>query len=362
MSEDWSSARLPPRRPVPVTYSAFLSYVHEDNRAERGRILQLADDVRAEFGLITGERLTIHVDQRLLRWGDQWHLTLNDAILRSIFFRSEACRDELLTFSRASATLSRSHLLLPVLYCAVPDLKANSPDELHRLIVERQYVDWTAARLWNRRNSRYRTRVNELANELIQRRDAEDDADSSDSDGAIIRLTESLSRAPGSRSAEIDLASGTTELFDSSSQFLARVEAFVREIPSRLDDDTVRRIREFGTDSQLYADALLSTAIDLYNLAIRIESGGGWSLHPPSARSVLRQLQQAGLALIQIATEFVPLATSARSVRVCLETVREATGSVTDSLALLHRAVSTEVHTAHPDESTMPSSSSSNVP
>lgn len=44
----------------------FWSYVHTDDLAEKGRIKQLAEDVKQQYALITGENIDIFLDYNAL--------------------------------------------------------------------------------------------------------------------------------------------------------------------------------------------------------------------------------------------------------------------------------------------------------
>jgi hypothetical protein len=48
----------------------FWSYVHADDVAEGGRIRRLANDLKEQYALISGESIEIFVDRDALAWGD----------------------------------------------------------------------------------------------------------------------------------------------------------------------------------------------------------------------------------------------------------------------------------------------------
>ena len=53
----------------------FWSYVHKDDQADSGRIVQLAHDVTAQYEVITGETISLFLDRDSLDWGDNWRET-----------------------------------------------------------------------------------------------------------------------------------------------------------------------------------------------------------------------------------------------------------------------------------------------
>jgi hypothetical protein len=52
--------------------NGFWSYVQADDEAERGRIALLAQDLRAEFEMLTGESIELFLDRDSIEWGDAW--------------------------------------------------------------------------------------------------------------------------------------------------------------------------------------------------------------------------------------------------------------------------------------------------
>lgn len=63
-----------------VGISGFWSYAHADDEAEGGRITQLADLLRQEYELLTGEPLTLSLDISLLEWGADWRQKIDEAL------------------------------------------------------------------------------------------------------------------------------------------------------------------------------------------------------------------------------------------------------------------------------------------
>jgi hypothetical protein len=157
--------------------AAFWSYTHEDNELDKDGIIQLADNLRSEFSLMTGEDLTLFVDRTDIHWGDEWRARIDDAlsittffipIITARYFTRDECRRELLEFSSQAQSLGVSELVLPILYTKVKDLSDTNPDEAVALVARMQHVDWTKLRLAGSASSEYRTAVNDLARRLAE--------------------------------------------------------------------------------------------------------------------------------------------------------------------------------------------------
>ena len=161
--------------------AGFWSYVQADDEAEDGRIISLSKQLRGQFRLQTAEDLSLFVDRESLEWGAEWEARIDDAIagttffipvITPSFFKSQACRRELLKFSREAQRLGLEQLLLPVYWVTVPELEEdpeNSPDEAIRLIARYQWRDLREARLEDESSSMFRKSVFGLASELATR-------------------------------------------------------------------------------------------------------------------------------------------------------------------------------------------------
>jgi TIR domain len=89
--------------------AGFLSYVQTDDEDDNGRISALADDLRAQYRMQTGEKFELFVDRESIQWGEAWEHRIENAIAGTTFFipvitpsyfQSRACRKELLKFVR----------------------------------------------------------------------------------------------------------------------------------------------------------------------------------------------------------------------------------------------------------------------
>jgi hypothetical protein len=161
--------------------AGFWSYVRKDDEGDHGRILTLAGDLKERYRLHTGNELELFVDRESLQWGEAWQERIDQAIAGTTFFipvitpsyfRSQACRLELLKFVRRSKRLGLEQLLMPIYWVQVPELEdtpQNSTDEAVRLVAKHDWWDFRKACLEDRDSSAYRRAVAGLADELKQR-------------------------------------------------------------------------------------------------------------------------------------------------------------------------------------------------
>jgi hypothetical protein len=165
-------------RPVSIQdtgVGAFWSYAHEDDQLDGGSILRLAERLKAEFALVTGQSLRLFVDRDGIGWGDEWRSRIASALVETTFFipilspryftRPE-CRRELLDFHAQAASIGVTELILPILYVTVPDLRDDNADEAVALVARMQYEDWTNLRLADVASADFRRAVNSLAGRL----------------------------------------------------------------------------------------------------------------------------------------------------------------------------------------------------
>jgi F-box protein 11 len=144
---------------MPRPPAAFLSYVHYDDEHEEGRITELLKRLEGEIRVQTGLKEFNIFQDRDICWGEQWQARIDSTldaatffipILTPLFFRSDACRNELSKFLDRETALHRHDLILPIYYVNAPEF--NDPikragDSLARTLAARQYVDWRELRL-----------------------------------------------------------------------------------------------------------------------------------------------------------------------------------------------------------------------
>ena len=157
--------------------AGFWSYVRDDDEGDGNRITQLANDLRAVYGLKTGSGLELFVDRDSIAWGDAWEERINQAIAGTTFFipiitpryfQSQPCRRELLKFIGEARRLGLEKLLLPVYYVSVPELEREPGDEVMVLVAERQWEDLREIRLVDQESSAYRAVVDRLAGRVAE--------------------------------------------------------------------------------------------------------------------------------------------------------------------------------------------------
>ena len=155
----------------------FWSYVHEDDAAEEGRIVQLSEHLRNEYQMLTGESLRLFVDRGSIEWGEQWRTLIDEALAGTTFlipvvtpryFGRPECRRELLAFAGTARSVDLEELILPIHYVHVDGLVENESarDEAVALVSDRQWEDWRQTRLEDFGSSQYRKAINRLARRL----------------------------------------------------------------------------------------------------------------------------------------------------------------------------------------------------
>jgi hypothetical protein len=154
----------------------FWSYTHRDNAAEGGRIVALADDVKAQYSLVTGDKLELFVDRDGIDWGEKWQEVINLRLQSGSFFipiitpsylKSNACRHEFETFLSNAQQNSLSELILPILYADVFELSDFEHDNIVQQVKQLQYKNWTALRFEEITSGPYRKAVAEIAEYLM---------------------------------------------------------------------------------------------------------------------------------------------------------------------------------------------------
>jgi hypothetical protein len=157
----------------------FWSYVHDDDRAEGGRISRLARDIVDQYQMLTGEEIRLlFLDKDDIEWGDQWRKEIDSSLASVAFFipvitpryfMSPECRRELQFFLRRASDLGIKELILPLHYINVPALDdETAEDELIILLGTFQWEDWRELRFSDIASGEYRRSVARLAEKLVQ--------------------------------------------------------------------------------------------------------------------------------------------------------------------------------------------------
>ncbi|HME02221.1 MAG TPA: toll/interleukin-1 receptor domain-containing protein [Solirubrobacteraceae bacterium] len=157
--------------------AAFWSYTHLDNDAEGQRIVQLAHDLKAQYGALSGGELTLFLDVDEIEWGERLRIRIDEALTGTTFFvpiitpryfMHEECRRELIAFAQETKKLKVEALLLPVYYTDVPELSGDDPsDPAMRLVKEHKYEDWRDLCMEDVSSAEYRKGVRRLAQRLV---------------------------------------------------------------------------------------------------------------------------------------------------------------------------------------------------
>jgi len=156
----------------------FWSYVHDDDKAEKGRIAQLAHDLVEQYSLITGENIDLFLDKDNIKWGDKWKEKIDRDLTSTIFFMpiitpryllSTECVREMQYFLSKATSIGVRELVLALLYVDIPQLNdEKNQDALINTIRGFQYEDWREIRFSNTNSEQYRIAVYRLAKRLVE--------------------------------------------------------------------------------------------------------------------------------------------------------------------------------------------------
>lgn len=156
----------------------FWSYVHADDDADSGRVSRLAQDVAAQYEMLTGEKIGLFLDRADIEWGDDWRSKIDESlsliaffipVLTPRYFMSSECRRELQFFARRAKKLGIEELVLPLLYVDIPLLYEDPPsDDLVALVKTFQWEDWLDLRFSDVDSGEYRRGVARLAQRLVE--------------------------------------------------------------------------------------------------------------------------------------------------------------------------------------------------
>ncbi|MEV4738073.1 MULTISPECIES: DUF4143 domain-containing protein [unclassified Microbacterium] len=136
--------------------SLFVSYVHADNDAQKGRIIKFARDLAETYSFLYGRDLQIFIDRDDIGWGDDWRKRLGNEIASTAFLlanvtprylRSQACRQEVLDFASAARAAGEPRLLLPLLWVDIDATDVVPKDDpVRQRLLDTQWIDVKAVR------------------------------------------------------------------------------------------------------------------------------------------------------------------------------------------------------------------------
>lgn len=224
-----------PNQPPPEA-ALFLSYAHEDNEAEHGRITALAEDIATRYELLTGETLPVFTDE-MIEWGEQWDLRLGQELTRTTFFvpiitprffQRQACRDEVLKFVNKARALNLQEFVMPILYIESRNLEDRS-DPVAVAVADSQWVDWGELRYSDRTSGEYRRKIDEMVTRLQTARDtAESEAPTAA--GTMEALSTEDGRAEGEDAPDL------LESLERFGDLLAKIESEIDELTTSATD------------------------------------------------------------------------------------------------------------------------------
>lgn len=154
----------------------FWSYAHADDKAERGRILDLSGRLADQFQLLTGDSIDIFIDRSSLEWGDAWRSTISEAIASAAFFipvitptyfRRTECRRELQEFIGHARSLGLQELVLPIIYVDVEAFDDSNSDTLVAQVAAIQGIDWRELRVLDPDSAPYVQAIDRAAQHLV---------------------------------------------------------------------------------------------------------------------------------------------------------------------------------------------------
>jgi hypothetical protein len=158
--------------------NGFWSYVHADDQADSGRISRLANDIKDQYQMLTGDTITLFLDKDAIKWGDIWRDEISSNLASTAFlipvltpryFMSPECRSELQYVARKATDLGLKNIILPLLYVDVPALHEETPvDDLIALVCTFQREDWRDLRFLDITSEGYRKSVFRLATHLVE--------------------------------------------------------------------------------------------------------------------------------------------------------------------------------------------------
>jgi len=160
-----------------ITHGSW-SYVRKDDEGMHGAVRRLAENLIAEYEILTGgKELDLFFDRVSLKWGDDWRSQIRKSLEATTFFipiitpryfASKECRNELLSFASQAEELGLKGLIMPIYFAEVAGLEDEPDDPAMKLISERNREDWRNLRLLDETVQPYRVAVNRLATELLE--------------------------------------------------------------------------------------------------------------------------------------------------------------------------------------------------
>jgi CheY-like chemotaxis protein len=213
---------------------AFLSYTRLDDEFFGGAITSLRRLLELGVQVVTGDRtFNIFQDVDGIEFGQQWQKRLNETLATSrflipivtpLFFKSDACRDELRRFIEHEQSVGRDDLILPIYFVTTPVLERPEllkNDALAGEIARRQRYDWRVSAELPPNDPQIRRAVRELAEKVGT---------------AMARTVGPLPTVSSARSADGASAAEVSQLVDSLGQERERRKRRKQKLVLWVDD------------------------------------------------------------------------------------------------------------------------------
>jgi len=238
---------------------------------------------------MTGDSIEIFMDRDDIAWGQQWAQVINRGITRTIFmlpivtpsyFRSDACRDELLRFNSLCSQRGLSDLILPIVFSGLERISTNSDDEVVRIIAGTQYEDFTDVWPYERGGEEWMLGVRHLVRGLI---DAEKRVDARllallDEPSTTAAAGEDPDEVPDS---ELGMAEYMTAIVPAIESATATLNTAVERFQAFVDALTATPLGGAGagaTDPRRFQAQITATANAIKPSASELESAGSAAL------------------------------------------------------------------------------------
>lgn len=159
-----------------VPSSGFFSYRQLDNNNDKNYLSHLRQHLEQEIGTLIGRSISIWQDVENIEWGQHWKKEITKGLAEAAFFipvitpgylRSEGCRDEFNAFLTYEKGRARNDLILPLMYVRPDEFDdPKSKDEIVKVVLERQYVDWEPLRHIGDERIEYRQKLTILGKRI----------------------------------------------------------------------------------------------------------------------------------------------------------------------------------------------------
>lgn len=211
-----------------VDANLFLSYCHADNEHLNNAMVMFAEAIADEYEFQFGSKLSLFVDRKSLRWGDDWRAVIERNIEETNFMmpcvtprylQSAACREEFLQFvgrvEEGGPCRVMSLLWVPV--------KDGGTDQVLSAVNKHQFKDVSSVRYLGAQDVEYQRIVQELAEEMHRAIE--------ENETKLLRGEGPIKSAPGSdREGDQGLAEKMDIIADRMPEFNEAMEVLKSEV------------------------------------------------------------------------------------------------------------------------------------